>query len=315
MKTWLFKIGSVLTFVYLFLLMLGCDDYHLDKFEREVIPNDISLTKHNPSSQIKSSSGTLILGGNFYLINHMASPNVRTFSGEGKPGNQVITRCVNFSNYDFMSGSNLEKYYQIVGECSLSHNVIHTNSELICTGGSYGMVKRLSDSRFIKRGCFSVPYTCPFIKKSSWKKEKFILKLGEKILNGSITREGILPYQKLKIEDEAQNSLFMISGPNNLDVCSVALMKCSKYGELCWLIVRKLRSSKQWLVACNTQSQVIYCEELNTAGLIDYYFVDDKMISVNPFIVKVVDEHLACGESECLRKRSVESYFTIDTQP
>lgn len=273
----------------------------------EAMPTKLRLTERDVAEPQMRSKGILILEGNCYVVSHDCEA-IYTIGGRLKTSDIVFTRCQNFTLYSFFT--NWPTYYPIVGECYLGHYLMQGRQMLFCSGGRRKVEYR-NGRKWLPRSCFSIPYTGALNSKNTATigddaplMLNEVVYLGNKIY-GWFGNEYV-------IRDCEGNTFFQIQMSNCLDVESVALMESPTYGDLCWVILRQLRSSNRWLVACNIKSDAVFCKKLDTAGCVNYYFVDDSTVSKNPFLVKVVKEHLACTDDECLRKCYIKSFLTID---
>ena len=291
---------------------LGCSDFqsislnHIDA-TIELLPQNINLNERDILNLNLDKDGFVFLEGNFYIVSK-AENEIQTFGGSCKSSVFKPTRCQNFTLYSFFT--NWPKYYPIVGECCLGHYLMQGRQEIFCSGGNR-KIEFQNGRSGLSMGCFSVPYVGQLNSKNTATVGVDVpLMLNEVVylgneVNGWFGKEYV-------IRDCEENIFFQIQMSNLLDIESVALMESLTYGKLCWFILRRLRSSNQWLVAYNIKSDIVFCKKLDTDGCVSYYFVDDSAISKNPFLVKVMNEHLECTEDECLRKCYVKSYLTID---
>ena len=277
----------------------------LDK-NTDILPPMLQLSEREPTDEQLQSKGVLCLDGNCYIVNKEGDA-IKTIGGLTKTSDCIFTRCQNFTLYSFFT--NWPEYYPIVGECSLGHYIMQARQEIFC-GGGYDKVKNNS-REWSLQGCFAIPYEGRLnVKNTATIKDDAPFMLDSVTYFGNKVNEWLT--QEYAIRDIDGNVVFQIRMSNLLDIQAVALMKSDTCGDLCWLILRRLHSSKIWLVACDSASNLVFCKKLDTQGCVNYYFVDDLSISKNPFLIKVVDEHLKCGGRECLRKHYIESYFTID---
>lgn len=277
----------------------------LDK-NTDILPSMLQLSERALTDEQIQSKGVLCLDGNCYIVNKEGNA-IKTFGGLAKTSDYILTRCQNFTRYSFFT--NWPEYYPIVGECSLGHYIMQARQEIFC-GGGYDKVKN-NGRDWSLQGCFAIPYEGQLnVKNTATIKDDAPFMLDGVTYFGNEVNEWLT--QEYAIQDLEGNIVFQIRMSNLLDIQAVALMRSDTCGDLCWLILRRLHSSKIWLVACDSASNLVFCKKLDTQGCVNYYFVDDLSISKNPFLIKVVDEHLKCGERECLRKHYIESYFTID---